>query len=142
MIVTPFQPWHLEELRLQPAQASFGGCFDDPEYVAMLARSDAFTGLVNGVPVVCSGCLELWENRAIAWALFASAAGRNMVAVHRAVARYLAQAKWRRIEATVDPDFDAAQRWIRALGFRLEGTMRAYTPDGRDNDLFARVRYG
>ena len=140
MIITRFRPEHLAALRLQPAQASFGQYVADLEYGRKLDNGHAFTGLDGDRIVGCAGLVEMWENRAMAWALLAADAGRHFVTIHRAVAGFFEQAKWRRIEATVDSDFAAGQRWIKLLGFEHEGRLKAYSPDGRDHDLFARVR--
>ena len=49
---------------------------------------------------------------------------------------------YRRLETMVDPTHAAAVRWITRLGFEREGTCRSYAPDGRDLDIYARVRRG
>ena len=140
MIITRFRPEHLAALRLQPAQASFGQYMADLEYGAKLANGHAFTGLDGNVVVGCAGLVEMWDNRAMAWALLGSNAGRHFVQIHRAVKGFFDQAQWRRIEATVDCEFKAGQRWIKLLGFEHEGRLHCYTPDGKDHDLFARIR--
>ena len=141
MILTAFRPEHLAVLRLQPAQASFGAYLDDLAYAETLAAGQSFTGLHDGRVVGCAGVVELWDNRAMAWALLGAGAGAHFVQIHRAVSGFFKQAKWRRIEATVDVDFEAAHRWMAMLGFEREGRMRAYASDGRDQDLYARVTW-
>ena len=56
------------------------------------------------------------------------------------MARFLDMHGTRRVEATVDSGFMAAHRLMLMLGFKREGRMIAYLPDGRDCDLYARVR--
>jgi RimJ/RimL family protein N-acetyltransferase len=56
------------------------------------------------------------------------------------VVEFLDNAPYRRIEATVDVGFKQGHRWIKMLGFELEGYMRAYRPDGADMLLYARVK--
>jgi hypothetical protein len=64
-----------------------------------------------------------------------------MVQVHRATQRMLTATTIRRIEAHVDCNYAAGHRWVAMLGFVKEGgPMRAFTPDGRDCDLYARVK--
>ena len=46
----------------------------------------------------------------------------------------------RRIEAAVDAEYTISQRWHELMSFQREGRMRAYTPDGRDAYLYARIR--
>jgi len=60
--------------------------------------------------------------------------------IHRVVLAVLVAAPWRRIEMAVDCEHASAYRWAQRLGFACEGRMRAYTPDGRDSFLFARIK--
>lgn len=143
MIITAFRPEHVRTLELQEAQRYFVADMSGEAYGRALAQSgQAFTALDGDRVIACSGCVEIWDNRAMAWALISKDAGRHMVGVHKAVAGFLAGAKWRRIEATVDVGFGAGMRWMAMLGFVLETPepMRAYRPDGGDCYLFARVK--
>ena len=140
MILTRLRQCHLEALELQEAQAYLGADIISPGYLDILLQGQAFTGLVGDRVIGCAGCIEQWEGRAIAWALVSKDAGRHMVSVHRAVAGFIAQAPWRRIETTVDSSFDAGHRWMELLGFTHEGRMRAYGPQGQDFDIYARVK--
>ena len=141
--VVAFRPEHVRALELQDAQRFFSGAASGVEYGQALAQSgSAFTALDGDRVIACSGCVEIWDNRAMAWALISKDAGRHMLGVHKAVAGFLAGAKWRRIEATVDVGFEAGMRWMAMLGFELEtpAPMRAYHPNGGDCYLFARVK--
>ena len=81
-----------------------------------------------------------WENRATAFALLSDDSGPHFPAIHSAVVEFLDNAPYRRIEATVDVGFKQGHRWIKMLGFELEGYMKAYRPDGADMLLYARVK--
>lgn len=143
MRVVAFRPEHVRVLELQNAQRYFAGELAGDAYGRVLASSGhAFTALDGDRVIACSGCVEIWDNRAMAWALISKDAGRHMVGVHKAVAGFLACAPWRRIEATVDVGFEAGMRWMAMLGFVRETLepMRAYRPDGGDCYLFARVK--
>ncbi len=140
MRLTALRPEHLQTLELQKAQAYLGGDLASPGYFEMLSRGQAFTGVVGDTVIGCAGCIDQWDNRTIAWALVSASAGRHMVSVHRAVAGFLAQAKSRRIETFVDAEFPEGRRWMSMLGFKQEGRMEAFSPCGRDFDLYARVR--
>lgn len=143
MNIVAFRPEHVRALELQQAQRYFAGEVSGLEYGQVLASSgQAFTALDGDRVIACSGCVEIWDNRAMAWALVSKDAGRHMLGVHRAVSGFLSAAKWRRIEATVDVGFDAGMRWMALLGFHQETRepMRAYRPDGGDCYLFARVK--
>jgi hypothetical protein len=138
--VVAFKPAHLDQLVLQEAQEYFGAEIAREGYADILRGGPAFTALAGDEVVACSGCLEIWDNRAAAWALVGKNAGRNMVSIHRAVSGFLLAAPWRRVEAAVDVGFEAGMRWIEMLGFQREAVMRAYRPDGGDSYLFARVK--
>lgn len=143
MIIRRFKALDLARIQLQDAQAYFSGEVASPDYARMLEQSgQAFTA-VDGDEVLCvSGCAEVWPGRALAWAFLSPAAGRHMLTLSRAVAGFLAQAQYRRIEAIVDDGFEAGHRWMRLLGFRCETPdgMPGYLPDGRKTFLYARVR--
>jgi RimJ/RimL family protein N-acetyltransferase len=138
--IVRFRPEHLARLRLQPAQDGFTQYLSDLQYGRALANDWAFTGMVGDRIIACAGAVEVWPGRAALWSLLAEDAGRHFVSLHRAVTGFLIAAPWRRMEATVDVDFEAGQRWVRMLGFEHEGRLRGYTPDGRDQDLFAKVK--
>lgn len=143
MIVTAFRAEHLQRLTLQPAQVHLSAELLKPGYAAMLtAGGPCFTAEHDGRVIACAGVVEVWPGRGMAWALVGEGAGRAMLAIHRAVSGFLIQAPYRRIEATVDAGFDAAQRWIEMLGFTCEtpNGMRGFNPDGSDSFLYSRVK--
>jgi hypothetical protein len=47
---------------------------------------------------------------------------------------------FRRIEMHIAIDIRGSGNFAKALGFTFEGRCAAYAPDGRDFDLYARVR--
>jgi hypothetical protein len=141
MKVYPFRAGHLENLLLQPAQAHLREFFT-PEYIRTYENGLCYSLVADdGSTLACAGLLPIWENRASAWALLSADLGpRGLLIVTRACLRELNLGRFRRVEAYVDPEFMAARKWVRALGFRFEGHMAAFTPEGRDHDLYARVQ--
>jgi hypothetical protein len=142
MRIEAFKAAHLERLRLQPAQAYFGREISRPEYASMLGKGPAFTALDGDVVLGCGGAAELWAGRGCVWSLISDQAGPHMLAIHRAVAGFIKQLPYRRIEALVDADFEAGHRWIRLLKFNCEtpNGMAGFTPDGRNVFLYARTK--
>lgn len=140
MHVVPFQPAHLRALVLQNAQAWMQPMLDGDYGDALVRSGPCFTLEDEGEVIACSGVVNMWENRAQAWALISQGAGQHFVRIFRAMRSFLELQDTRRIEATVDANFEQGHRMIRMLGFRHEGLMRSYLPDGRDCDLYARVR--
>lgn len=140
MRIVPFEPWHLRKLTLQEAQAWMGPMLRADYGESLKNGGPCFTALDGDDVLACSGVLRMWDNRDQAWALMSEHAGRQFVAIYRAIRRFLDMHDARRVEATVDAGFEAGHRLMRLLGFEREGLMRAYLPDGRDCDLYARVR--
>lgn len=142
--VVPFEEKHLAMIAptLQPRQHGMLSFFSLPGYAdSLLDHGEAYTMLVDGDVIACAGVQEAWTGRGVAWALLSTKAGAHMRALTRVVAHYLNHlAVLRRIEAYVDPEFKAAIRWAKLLGFEMEGRMRAFGFDGSDNLMFARVK--
>jgi RimJ/RimL family protein N-acetyltransferase len=141
MIFKPFEPAHLKDLVLQPAQASAYADFADKGYGDALAQHEAYTGFVDGRVVACAGVVPIWRGRGELWALIARDIGKiGMHSLHYSVRIWLSRSAYRRLEAHCDAAFLQAHRWLRLLDFEYEGPLRAYTPDGRDCLRFARVK--
>ncbi len=87
----------------------------------------------------CMGIYTLWKGRGLAWALLSRHAGKIISPLTYAARQYFMIAPFHRIEATVDAGFGSAVRWIELLGFRKEGLMQRYSPEGHDHYLYARV---
>jgi len=112
----------------------------DPEYGASLkAAGPSYTALDGDKVVACIGMVNIWQGRAQVWALIAKDAGRKFFYIHKMVERALRLHPCKRVETTVTSDFVEGHRWMTMLGFEREGCMRAYTPEGLDTDLYARV---
>ena len=141
MIIVPFKAEHLDELVVQPAQRHLDGWVANASFGA-LEGPHAFSAFNDaGECVFCGGVTEVWPNRAQAWSVISGSAGKLLPRITRATRRYMELVPWRRIEITVDCEFPQGHRWARLLGFELEcERMAAYTPDGRDSALYARVR--
>jgi hypothetical protein len=141
MNIIPYQADHLEKLMLQPSQAGVRKYFGNPEYGKMLELPGlAFTATDGDAVLAMAGVLPRWEGRAEAWALLAGDLTRHFVQIHRAVLRFLDATDIRRIETAVDANFPAGLAWVELLGFKNEGLMPGYTPEGRDCYRFARVK--
>lgn len=140
MIVAPFHPGHMSELRLQPRQPKNLALFSDPEYGASLSEGRAFTIFEDGQVQACLGVYDLWPGRGLCWALLSADMRRLMLPVTVRARRFFVESGYRRLEAYVDPTFDEAIRWIELLGFKHEALMAKFTPDGDDQLLYARTR--
>jgi hypothetical protein len=141
MRLEPFAPHHLAALDLQPSQAIFGARLAEPGYGDKLAEAGpAFTLFAGDRVVAVGGVAERWEGCAQAWMLVSCEAGPHMRWLVRIADGFFKQAPWRRIEAAVVEGFEPGARLMSLLGFEFEGRARCYGPDGRDHDLYARIR--
>ena len=105
------------------------------------ASGPAWTALHDGRVLGVAGLGVHWAGRAEAWCLLTrDVPARLWPALHRAALRGIAEAGYRRIEASAKTGFEQGQRWLRMLGFVPEGLMPAYGPDGSDHMRWARVR--
>lgn len=142
MDVVPYQAEHLMMISLQGNQQHIGPFIDENLAKSLEIDDWSWTGLIDGEVIGCSGVLPIWQGRGMAWAYLSDkVSGKNFMTVHRAVKKFLDGCHLKRIEMSVDCRFDAAHRWAKALGFKMEaGRMEAYTPSGMDCSLYARVR--
>lgn len=118
---------------------------NDDEFLRQLAaRGPAFTGMVDGVPVGCCGINLFWPGVGEAWMMLSPGVLEHKKELHwlikTNIARVQKQLGLHRLQATVKADFDRGLRWMRALGFEIEGVLRGYGMDGSDYVMFA--RYG
>ncbi|MBU7436518.1 hypothetical protein [Paraburkholderia fungorum] len=140
MIIVPFSPSHIDAFAVQSAQELMRPYFSR-EYAEAVAKTDAFTGFIDGRVVGCAGFIVQWPGRATCWAMVShTVTKREWVEINRAVQRAIDLRPEHRLEATCDSDFPGGHTWLRHLGFVREGRLVAYTPDRRDNDLYARVK--
>jgi len=141
MRIVQFEPDHLSRILLQPSQAIMQPTLSQPDYGPSLAKAGPAYSLVDGDEVFASaGLIPQWEHRAVAWALISAEAGKHFFLIHKAVRRALTFHNYRRVETSVACNFEQGHRWAQLLGFEREGRMRAFTPDGQDCDLYARVQ--
>lgn len=141
LTVVPFRIGHLDMLAEQPGTAYLRP-YIDRKRLKELEDQQSFSGFWGDRMVVSSGVVEQWEGRGEAWAFLAADMGRApLLAVHKAVKRYLDVCPFRRVEAVVDCDFHNAHQWVKMLGFQLEAErLRGYRPDGGDCSLYALVK--
>lgn len=143
----PFEPAHLARLQLQAAQEMLQPLLADPAYgeslvVPGLSWSGVAGGPLFGRVVGCAGILPQSPGRAVAWALIGAVPRHEWVKITAKVRAVLAEAHGRgfwRIEAIVREGFVPGTRWVRTLGFEIEGLLRAYAPDRADCFLYAKV---
>jgi hypothetical protein len=147
IVIRPYAPADLDALILQPGQAHVQAQLAGRGYAQALAQTEAYTALLQeedgGARVIaCLGAHALHPGRALAWGLLSRDCGPHLLALTRAVRRWLASCPYARIEAHAEQGFAAGARWLRLLGFACETPqgMRRFTPEGRDSRLYAWLR--
>lgn len=130
MDVVPFKAEHLLMISLQESQQYLGPYINEDLAKSLELEDWSWTGLEDGVPLACSGVQPIWQGRGMAWAYISDRASKHQfLKVHRAVQEFLDNCFLKRIEMTVDCRFEAAHRWARMLGFKMEaGRLEAFTP--------------
>ena len=140
----PFEVRHL--LEIHPAEmrvelAPFVSRADHAQAMEIPGRSGT---CIEGTRIIgCAGLMPQWPGREIAWAVFGDVAKRAWPELTHRVRAGLdgSQANGtRRIETAVLHGFSAAHRWAWKLGFRPEGPMEKYAPNGDTYWLYARIR--
>jgi len=142
MVIEPLQGRHLDMIRVQVRQRWEFALWPEGALERLVKSGDAFAGVRGHAVLALAGVSKVWEGRYQAWSFLSRDCGPSgFVAVHRAVRSYLDQSSYRRIEATVESDFDEGHRWLRMLGMRCETpeAMVGYYPDGRSAYLYSRA---
>ena len=140
MQIIPFKKEHMLTLNVQQSQKDCLG-FDSPELYAEIELYESFTAVDGETVIGCAGVVPMNNHRAIAWSYLGEDLGAKMVAVTRAVKRFLDLTHYPRIEMHVSCDLETDHRWAKMLGFECEcERMRKFSPDGRDYALYVRIR--
>jgi hypothetical protein len=138
--IISYRPEHLAQIKLQHMQE----ILQNTDHANGLTESTMAWTAKRGDEVVCiAGVAEIWTNRGMAWVLLSETAGRDLLAITRALKRYLSLNEYKRLEAVVSCQWPEAQRWARMLGFREEvERAEAYNPDGTDAAIYVRIADG
>ena len=143
----PFRAEHIEQFVIQSDQNVERHTYESwsaDDWETISGQGLAVTGFRDESPIIVVGIIPMWHGRALGWALFSAGLNRSdLLFIHRAVVEKLdlfqRDPAFKRIEATVRETFIQGHRWVRLMGFRPEGLMRNYDPDGHDNRLYARI---
>jgi hypothetical protein len=139
---TPFRAGHLRYLTPQEAQRHEHAVLLGSGAADLLESAVALTAWDDYRCVGMAGLIPVHPHRALAWMLLSEGAAAHMLPIVRKIKRVVANAPWRRVELTVNANFEDGQRFARLLGAVLETPepMRAYGPDGDDQFMYALVR--
>lgn len=98
--------------------------------------------MVDGEEVIgCAGVSRLDVCRTQSWALISENIGpMRYFQYHKAVKSFLDGCDWQRVEMAVYEMNVKANKWAHMLGFKPEGLMKNYFPDGSNAMLWARIK--
>jgi|TARA_R110001592_G_scaffold211878_1_gene463974 hypothetical protein len=103
----------------------------------------AFTALDNGYLIACAGIIPLWSGVGEAWFLASERLHDYSKPIIKAVTKdfkkIIEEHEFKRVQAAVRTDWPEAQRFSRFLGFKQEGLMEKFGPDGSDYYRVARI---
>lgn len=135
--VVPIEPWHIEVLKTYPDVAK-EQCSD--EYASFVCQGQGYTLFVDGEIYGCAGVIPLWFGLAEGWALLAERSKNKPLALCKAFKNKIQELcdPYRRVQITVEEDFEQAVFFAKFLGFTYEGRMLYYSPDGKTHLRFAR----
>jgi hypothetical protein len=140
LTVRPLDPEMAATMAVQSVQ---GGGMSVEMLRALAKDSPAFMACDGDTVIAAAGIIPQWQGCAIAWSTLAgNIGGARMLAVHRAVRRYLDECGIRRVEMLVAMGHKKGVRWARMLGFECESLQHAKLPNGGDAWLFVRLKNG
>lgn len=139
--LTDFEAAHISRISLQPSQAWIVPHLEVKRLKA-LEGPWAVTIMRDGLPVLCTGALAYWEDRAMLWGFVGKdITARNFLEVHHLARAHMNGLPFRRLEMYVDVDFTEGHRWAKTLGFTLEAPrMRGFQMNGEDSALYAKIK--
>jgi len=143
--IIPFKSEHAQSiLGLGMNEPAFELRPEHHKYVVSMEEVGmSFTGTVNSIPIAAGGVNHLWDNVAEGWVIASKEIWKYPITCARAIkirTDYLAtNNKIKRIQTSVKSDCDKAIRFAEWLGFKREGLMKQYGPDGSDYYLYAKV---
>lgn len=145
--IVPLQSEHLRQIKPREFEAremqQLGPAECDRMVQEYLQRGVAITGLFNGEIGFCLGLFRLWRGVADVWAVTTPLVSRFPKAFHKAAKEHLAHhiqdLALHRVQTAVRVEHGVSRKWLRRLGFKEEGGMPGYGPDGETYVRFAWV---
>lgn len=142
--VVPFKVEHfnLEDLRDPSMPGAVGTAFLDA--CEIYERNGlAWTILAGGQVLASGGVLYFWKGVGEGWMLVTKRAKHYPLALIKIMKKGLEEAaremKLQRIQATVKCGDPQALKLAKMLGFKIEGRMSKYGPDGKDYFMLGRA---
>ncbi len=145
VVIVPFENKHAEQILEQGLNSEFLELKPEHKKYAYFLKEVgmSFTGLVNNKPIAAGGVFYIWDGVAEGWVLATKEIYKYPIFCAKHIKQrteiILKANKIKRIQTSVKADCDVALRFAKWLGFKKEGLMESYGPDGSDFVRFARV---
>lgn len=141
---TEYEDLHRIVLPDDPPDLDVRGSFQDTDATREFLKGHARTWIEDDKIFAIVGVESMWKGVGTVWTLLTKDSRDHGVKLTLGVVRFIeelnSQRGFWRVQATVRRGDEPARLWILQLGFRYEGTMVAYGPDGSTHDMYARVR--
>lgn len=141
-----FDPDHAEELfTLNTTLATADHKFLKRHWIENMKRAGrSFTLIDNGHLIVSGGIFEIWPGHGEAWLIPSDKIEDYKLKMIKTLRSYIdkitEEDQLVRLQASVREDFPVAHRFIEFMGFKREGLMKNYGPDGANHYLYARTK--
>jgi len=143
--IIPFENKHAEYILSQNLNSKFLELRPEHKKYAYFLKQFgmSFTGIVNNTPIAAGGVFPLWDGVAEGWVLGTDQMHKYPITIARVIKhRTEIMCKnnlFKRLQTSVKADCEIAIRFAKWLGFKPEGLMKHYGPDGSDYYRFARI---
>lgn len=101
------------------------------------------TIMLGNIPIAIIGMIHLWDGVAEAWTVTSEEVKLYPISFHKSVLSSLVHHEKllgiHRTQMNVRADYEDGRKWAEALGFKEEGVMLKYGPDGKDFWRYART---
>lgn len=140
------EPWHLMAVVMNMREADVrdlelvSGVVDRQRWACerALAPGLAFTVLdADGIPVACCGVIEEARGRCTVWLVATDRWCCYVKTITKAFRFVVKEGGYRRIQALARPARPEAARFLRWLGFKLDGPIPAMCADGGAMELYS-----
>jgi RimJ/RimL family protein N-acetyltransferase len=148
MNIVEYKKEHIDAFNFSAVAKQFeGACYNKARTAAIAQSGHTWSMLEDGRVLALGGIVPFYDEGGVgeAWFLSTPEALRHGIALHRRVVKLFKSffdQGWWRIQTTVRADFTTGIVWLDRLGFKDEGLMEKYGPDGSDYIRYARVRGG
>lgn len=94
-------------------------------------------------PIAIIGLSILWPGVADVWAVTSEEVKKEPISFHKRVKHaldfYMEELKIRKYQVYVKAEFSVGIRWMGSFGFKVEGLLEKFGPEGKDYFVMGRV---